>query len=124
MKTGKRDYEGSPPQGPSRGTAGQCGFSKYQSLTRRGAPFGATGVHHNRGHEPGQNGPGSILSRTVTDNLTGLGSACPPPKKIISSPALSGSDSPVDRFNRLFGGQDRLHTEDDERLVFEELGLQ
>ena len=38
-----RRYESSPPQGPSRGTAGQITgfFYEYGNLGRRGAPFGA-----------------------------------------------------------------------------------
>ena len=40
-----------PASGPLRGTAGQDGsIHPALSLTRRGAPFGAAGVHHNRGY--------------------------------------------------------------------------
>jgi len=44
------EYDGSPPQGPSRGTAGQFRVFKkgFRLLIRRGgAPFWCGGVHRN-----------------------------------------------------------------------------
>jgi len=44
-----RRYEGSPPQGPSRGTAGQSGiFQKYHSWSAGGAPCRGGGNYRNR----------------------------------------------------------------------------
>jgi hypothetical protein len=45
-------------------------------------------------------------------------------QKIVSSSAFCSCNSFFDRFHGLIGGQDRFDTEDDKRLVFEELGLQ
>jgi len=45
-----RSYEGSPPQGPSRGTAGLCVFQISVVDPPRGRPVGGGGTYQNRGY--------------------------------------------------------------------------